>query len=273
MREGKDQIDLERIICNSADDFEHALEIFDFLLVSTIFCANDGSDLKMFTAIKNRRDKANNWSVDKKVKKQQEIYIKDTCCNVNNFARKIIEDRFFSISRFALLTLNAAFEKRIKDMLFVNYALKNNNLEIKSFFPTSGQLISINKNIQNDWDSMMQSNELPKYKKMLTDLALNLYKLLSISKNSYYSPLSLYEPAELVKDIPNDCWIELQDAYLLRNAITHNRNKSKEQIKIGKQIFLASQDIDPQQSVINQVIKSFRVVNGLFPQNSAQFLF
>lgn len=121
-------------ICNSANDFEHALRAYDFLLASTVLCAEDGADKKLFKAIKLRRDEANNWSVDKKQNEALLAGIEIKCNLAGSYAVKNVEDDFRSIGRMVLLTLNAAFEKRIKDMLYIWYVAEVNDFEIKETF-------------------------------------------------------------------------------------------------------------------------------------------
>lgn len=272
----KDPISLERIICNSADDFEYALGVYDFLLASTILCAEDGADKKLFKAVKSRRDINSTWDADIKIKKIQEAQVFTKTYNVHKFSINSLNS-FESIGRMALLILNAAFEKRIKDMLYIWYAAEINNFEIKkTLYLTKDQQRLINQQVEAHWNADTgRGKDSDNLKSMLIQLATDMhFKLRVSSEESFYwrkyTDENKYEK-EVVKKISEECWSEIKDAYLLRNAITHNRNKSTKKITIGRQTFERFCDIDPEQSSINKIISNFRKIHELFPQNPDSF--
>jgi hypothetical protein len=260
-------------ICNSANDFEHSLRAYDFLLASTVLCAEDGADKKLFKAIKLRRDEANNWSVDKKQNEALLAGIEIKCNLAGSYAVKNVKDDFRSIGRMVLLTLNAAFEKRIKDMLYIWYAAEVNDFEIKETFNlTKIQQKLVKQKADTHWHtSSGWEKDWEDLKYMLIQLATDMHFKLKVSGKQLlywkkYTDVNKYE-TEVINKITDECWIEIKDAYLLRNAITHNRNKSTQQITIRRQTFGFNDYIDPEQSSINSIISSFRKIHELFPQS------
>lgn len=113
-----------------------------------------------------------------------------------------------------------------------------------------------------DWEDL---------KYMLIQLATDIHFKLKVSGKQLlywkkYTDVNKYE-TEVINKITDECWIEIKDAYLLRNAITHNRNKSTQQITIRRQTFGFNDYIDPEQSSINSIISSFRKIHELFLQS------
>ncbi len=149
------------------------------------------------------------------------------------------------------------------------------NLELFRPFLTNAQKKLIEQKIENSWKEANGPGKNWEYlKNMLIELAKNMEFKIKIPHSFTHDVAPFidcqneneYEKSVNNK-IPDEYWIEIKDAYLLRNAVTHNRNKLKEQITIGSQTFMPFDEIDPEQKSINKIINSYKKINQLFRDN------